>query len=127
MAKLELRGLNINVKSLKKAVSEMPTTNGALPSLYLQVSYDRADGEVLTDMHADCNSQTRYHDSDIVTIGYYTHRTTAQKLIDTIANTIGLVDQSKQEDEQQAKIMAHNEALWAKENGHAYDEADIIK
>ena len=125
--KLDLKGLKINVESLKKAVSEMPTTNGPLPDLYLQVSYDRSDGKVLTNLHTNCNGETIYHSGNIVTVGYYTSHISAQKLVDAIVNTLDLCDKSQKLEDEQQRIQAHNEAIWAKENGYSYDEDDIIK
>ena len=74
---------------LKKAVSEMPGEN--YNGQYVQINYDKRDGEVLANYHVSLgqNSWTEYHDKETILIGNY-QAATMQQIADAIAETIAM-------------------------------------
>lgn len=81
-------GLKMN--GLKKASSETKNLNGYYSGRYIQISYDKSTGEVLTDFHCSIgqNSWTEYHDPNIVRICNASDPMTMQQIADLVANTI---------------------------------------
>ena len=68
----------IKMTGLKKAAGMTKGLNGYYSGEYIQVSYDTATGQVLTDYHYSLgqNSWTQYHDPDIIAIGNLSEPTT---------------------------------------------------
>lgn len=104
---------------LKKAVSEMPGEN--YNGLYLQVSYDKSDGTILTDLHCSLgqNSWSEYHDSDIITIGNY-ETGTMQELADAIADTVIMQDAQEKERAEEMAALEANRKEWEANHPYGY-------
>jgi hypothetical protein len=96
---------------LKKAVSEMPGEN--YNGLYLQVSYDKSDGTILTDLHCSLgqNSWSEYYDKNIITIGNY-QSATMQTIADDIAKKVEMQEAEKQNRAEEMAALEANEAEW---------------
>jgi hypothetical protein len=88
MKKVNTYGMTM--KGLRKAASETKGLKGYYSGHYVQISYDKSDGEVLTNYHYNLgqNSWTEYHDQDIITIGNYSSPATMQEIADKIAETV---------------------------------------
>lgn len=74
---------------LKKAAGY--TENyGVYSGHYVQISYDKNTGEILTDYHYSRggNEWTAYHDNDVVTICYTSNKMTMQQIADAIYHTV---------------------------------------
>lgn len=52
---------------------------------YVQISYDRSDGEILTNYHVSTNSWSEYHDPQIITVCNAREPMTMQQIADEIA------------------------------------------
>ena len=75
----------IPMHGLRKASGE---TKGLRPNSceYVQISYDRGDGSILTDYHCSIgqNSWTQYHDASIITVCNASRAMTMQQIADCI-------------------------------------------
>lgn len=85
MKKINKHGLKM--RGLKSASGD---TRNYGRNCYIQISYNTSTGEVLTDYHCSIggNSWTKYHDSDIITIGNTSQHMTMQEIADAIAEVI---------------------------------------
>ena len=75
---------------LQEAINEMPT-HDRHNGLYVEVSYDLDNDEVLTEVYVDFGmwSHTRYENPRIIRVGNFVRRVSAVKLkeyIDEVAN-----------------------------------------
>lgn len=85
MKKVNMYGYKMN--GLKAAAAETKGLRGYYDAAYVQISYDRATGDVLTNYHVSLghNSWTEYHDSDVVTVCYASEHMTMQEIADAVA------------------------------------------
>lgn len=74
-------------------------------SNYIQISYDRDNGEILTNLHSSLgyNSWSEYHDPAVITICYTSRHMTMQEIADRIAET---VEDARRYAEEQASASA---------------------
>lgn len=81
----------IKMVGLKKAAGETKHLNGC-NGCYVQISYDRADGEVLADYHCSLghNSWSQYRQSSIINICFLDYPTTMQEIADRIADRLAI-------------------------------------
>lgn len=63
---MKLEKYGIKMQGLKKAAGETKGLDGW--NGYVQISYDRADGEVMAKYHVDVNDWTRYHSNSIISV-----------------------------------------------------------
>lgn len=79
----------IKMVGLKKAAGETKSLNGC-NGCYVQISYDRADGEVLSDYHCSLghNSWSEYRSDSILSVCFLDNRTTMQEIADKIAERL---------------------------------------
>ena len=80
---MKLEKYGIKMKGLKKAAGEtkhLDYWNG-----YTQISYDRADGEVIAEYHTDVNDWTRYHSETIIPVRNTRDPMTMQGIADAVA------------------------------------------
>lgn len=83
----------LKMVGLKEAASEtkyLANCGGYLGGHYVQISYDRVTGEILTNYHCSLgqNEWSAYHDKDIITIGNVSEPVTMQTIADMIADAI---------------------------------------
>lgn len=85
MAKINTHGLKM--VGLKKASGD---TRDYYDSRYIQISYDRNDGEILTNLHSDWGRTwgTHYHDPAVITICTTSRHMTMQAIADAIAEAV---------------------------------------
>lgn len=79
----------IKMVGLKQAAGETKHLNGC-NGCYVQISYDRADGEILADYHCSLghNSWSEYRQSSILSVCFLDHPTTMQEIADKIAERL---------------------------------------
>ena len=80
---MKLEKYGIKIQGLKKAAGEtkhLDYWNG-----YTQISYDRADGEVIAAYHTDVNDWTRYHSETIIPVRNTREPMTMQDIADAVA------------------------------------------
>ena len=80
---MKLEKYGIKMQGLKKAAGEtkhLDYWNG-----YTQISYDRADGEVIAVYHTDVNDWTRYHSETIIPVRNTRDPMTMQGIADAVA------------------------------------------
>lgn len=84
---------NLPMHGLRKAAGD---TRNSLPArnCYMQISYDRDDGAILSDFHCSLggNSWTQYHDASIITACTTSKPMTMQQIADAIADAIAEQD-----------------------------------
>ena len=85
---LNTHGLKIDMDSLQKAAEwtqSLPT--GGVPQLVIEVAYDPEDGIIEHEVHFDQNSWVNWLPG-VYRIGFYSYRSSAQGLVDDIAETL---------------------------------------
>lgn len=104
---------------LKKAVSAMPDYNN--DGLYLQVSYDKETGDILTELHCSLgqNSWLEYHDKNIITIGNY-QSASMQTLADDIAEEIEMREMEEQNRAEEMEALEANRKEWEANHPYGY-------
>lgn len=79
----------LKMTGIKAAAAE---TSGLNPHDhgYVQISYDTATGDILTNYHYSIgqNSWTQYNDSNIITVCYTHEKMTMQAIADAIADAV---------------------------------------
>lgn len=78
----------IKMVGLRKAAGE--TKGLPVRNCYVQISYDRADGTILTNWHCSIggNSWTVYHDDSVITVATACYPKTMQEIADVIARAV---------------------------------------
>ncbi|MDR0889345.1 MAG: hypothetical protein LBM28_01700 [Oscillospiraceae bacterium] len=97
----------LKMTGLRKAAGETKCLRGAYDAGYVQISFDTATGEVLSDYHYDLghNSHTRYHEDTVINCGTISVPTTMQGIADMIREAAWYENQRRAEwDAQQAFI-----------------------
>ena len=91
MAKINTHGLKM--VGLRKASGDTRDYDRDFyaRSCYIQISYDRDNGEIITDLHSDWGRtwETHYHDPAVITICTTSRHMTMQEIADRIAETVG--------------------------------------
>ena len=80
---MKLEKYGIKMQGLKKAAGEtkhLDYWNG-----YTQISYDRADGEVIAEYHTGVNDWTRYRSETIIPVRNTREPMTMQDIADAVA------------------------------------------
>lgn len=80
---MKLEKYGIKMQGLKMAAGETKGLDGW--NGYVQISYDRADGEVIAAYHADVNDWTRYHSNSIISVCNAREPMTMQSIADAVA------------------------------------------
>ena len=80
---MKLEKYGIKMQGLKKAAGETKCLDGW--NGYVQISYDRADGEVIAAYHTDVNDWTRYHSKTIIPVWDTREPMTMQGVADAVA------------------------------------------
>ncbi len=80
---MKLEKYGIKMQGLKMAAGETKGLDGW--NGYVQISYDRADGEVIAAYHADVNDWTRYHSNSIISVCNAREPMTMQGIADAVA------------------------------------------
>ena len=80
---MKLEKYGIKMKGLKMAAGETKWLDGW--NGYVQISYDRADGEVIAAYHAAVNDWTRYHSETIIPVRNTREPMTMQGIADAVA------------------------------------------
>ena len=80
---MKLEKYGIKMQGLKKAAGETKWLDGW--NGYVQISYDRADGEVIAEYHTDVNDWTRYHSETIIPVRNTRDPMTMQGISDAVA------------------------------------------
>ena len=80
---MEREKCGIKMQGLKKAAGETKWLDGW--NGYVQISYDRADGEVIAAYHTDVNDWTRYHSETIIPVRNTRDPMTMQGIADAVA------------------------------------------
>lgn len=95
MAKINTHG--IKMVGLRKASGD---TRNYYDSRYIQISYDRDNGDILTDLHSDWGRtwETVYHEPGVIKICTTSRHLTMQEIADRIAEA---VDEAKRYAEEQ--------------------------
>ena len=85
MKKINTHGLKM--VGLRKASGD---TRNYYDSRYIQISYDRDNGEILTDLHSDWGRtwETVYHEPGVIKICTTSRHMTMQEIADAIAETV---------------------------------------
>lgn len=80
----------LKMTGLRKAAGETKGLTGQYSGHYVQISYDRSTGEVVTNYHYSLgqNSWSQYHDSNIITVCNVSQPKTMQEIADLIADTM---------------------------------------
>lgn len=83
MASRTINKHGMKMKGIKKAARE---TKWLQDGCYVQLSYDRATGLILTDWHCSIgsNTWTVYHDSNVITVACAYSPKTMQEIADVI-------------------------------------------
>ena len=92
--KIDTHGLKmIGLRKASGYTENYPESSGE----YVQVSYDKATGDVLTTYHVSLgyNSYTEYHDENVISVCYTRQHLTMQMLADIIAAKVSY-DSGKQ-------------------------------
>ena len=81
---------NLTIKGLKAAAGDTKGLTGYYSGRYIQISYDKRTGDVLTDYHCSFgqNSWTEYHDPDVITVGNTSVPMTMQEIADEIKTAV---------------------------------------
>lgn len=74
----------VNLEEAVENINSWPRRMG----YYTQVNYDPSDGKILCKNFIDENSYSVYEDPDILYIGNFAHRVTAQEIADCIRETV---------------------------------------
>lgn len=87
MAKINKHGLKMHGL---RAASGDTENYGYYSGQYVQVSYDRSTGDVLTNYHYSIghNWWTQYHDPAIITVAMASNHMTMQQIADAIADKL---------------------------------------
>ena len=90
MKEINTYGLTMN--GLEEAAAE---TRNIRPNSghYVQISYDRDSGDVMSDYHVDENSRVRYNSDRIVTVGFFADTVSAQCVADHIRETLDMLEE----------------------------------
>lgn len=80
---MKLEKYGIKMQGLKKAAGETKGLDGW--NGYVQISYDRADGEVIAVYHIDVNDWTRYYSETIIPVKNTREPMTMQGIADAVA------------------------------------------
>ena len=80
---MKLEKYGIKMQGLKKAAGETKGLDGW--NGYVQISYDRADGEAIAAYHIDVNDWTRYHSETIIPVRDTREPMTMQGIADAVA------------------------------------------
>lgn len=80
---MKLEKYGIKMQGLKMAAGETKGLDGW--NGYVQISYDRADGEVIAAYHANVNDWTRYHSETIIPVRNTREPMTMQGIADAVA------------------------------------------
>lgn len=80
---MKLEKYGIKMKGLKKAAGETKGLDGW--NGYAQISYDRADGEVMAEYHVSVNDWTRYRSNSIISVCNALEPMTMQGIADAVA------------------------------------------
>ena len=80
---MKLEKYGIKMQGLKKAAGKTKCLDGW--NGYVQISYDRADGEVIAACHVSVNSWTRYHSETIIPVRNTREPMTMQDIADAVA------------------------------------------
>jgi hypothetical protein len=59
---------------------------------YVQISYDRGDGEIMTNFHVSENDWTKYHSKSIITVCNARRHVTMQQIADTIYENVKIAE-----------------------------------
>ena len=88
MATINTHGLKMH--GLRKACSESKNLTGYYGGQYVQISYDTADGDVLSDYHVSLgqNSWTQYHDPSVIRVCNVSEPATMQQIADMIYSAV---------------------------------------
>lgn len=86
---MKLNKYGIKMNGLKAAAGE---TKALCPygTLHIQISFDRATGDIITDWHT-AGSWSEYHDTDIINVGTAKTPMTMQEIADAIKRRLDLV------------------------------------
>lgn len=80
---MKIEKYGIKMQDLKKAAGKTKCLDGW--NGYVQISYDRADGEVIAACHVSVNSWTRYHSETIIPVRNTREPMTMQDIADAVA------------------------------------------
>lgn len=80
---MKLEKYGIKMQGLKKAAGKTKWLDGW--NGYVQISYDRADGEIIAAYHTDVNDWTRYHSETIIAVRNTRDPMTMQDIADAVA------------------------------------------
>lgn len=80
---MKLEKYGIKMQGLKRAAGETKHLN--YWNGYTQISYDRADGEVMAKYHVDVNDWTRYRSNSIISVCNAREPMTMQDIADAVA------------------------------------------
>ena len=80
---MKIEKYGIKMQGLKKATGETKGLDGW--NGYAQISYDRADNEVIAVYHTDVNDWTRYHSKTIIPVRNTREPMTMQGIADAVA------------------------------------------
>jgi len=90
-----MKNRNVNTHGLKmiglkKAAGETKGLTNYYSGHYVQISYDKVTGEIISDYHYSLgqNWWTQYHDSNVITIGNASSPLTMQAIADWIAEAV---------------------------------------
>lgn len=86
--KINTYGKKMN--GIRKASGETKGLTGYYSGHYVQISYDKVTGDVLTNYHYSLgqNSWSEYNDPNVITIGNYSEPMTMQAIADEINNAL---------------------------------------
>ena len=84
---MKINKFGLKMRGLKTAAGESKCLRGHYDPRYIQISYNRATGDVITDEHYDLGHswQTFYNNADIINIGNMCSPHTMQRIADRIA------------------------------------------
>ena len=83
---MKVNTYGLKMKGLKKASGETCTCRQG----YVQISYDRSDGEVIATYHADTNTWNEFRSADILTVCGTDLHMTMQEIADVIAREVSI-------------------------------------
>lgn len=81
---------NLKMVGLREAAGETKGLRGYFSGEYVQISYDRDDGEILTNYHYSLgqNSWSDYHCESIITVCFASDPMTMQEIADAIYDAV---------------------------------------
>ena len=84
----------LTMRGLKAAAMASRLYTGHIPGQYLQISYDRADGQTLYNAHMspDRSSWTQYRVPSVIHVVDLDRPASMQQIADTIAETVNRMD-----------------------------------